>query len=301
VFWGEFGYSGGKFGGDDDGQLWWASDVPNLHIHNALWASVVSAAAGGPMQWWWHEFDDHDAYLELAPIRRFVDRLPLLARRWASLPLTAHLPPSTTLQAETCNASAARVGFHFPPSQGAVLAHYDGGIASACAQRCCSNVDCDGWIFTTNQTGDFPPCVHGGLCCWLKQGVASLVPQANCTAEIVTRPTRLTLRGRVMVGAPDAGQGQGQGQQGNAITAVGWLYNTAHTWKQQSTTAGKAAVVGVEVDVPGMASGSYMVHVVNTTTGNDITTMTLAVGTDEILPCTLPSFVGDIAFLAERV
>ena len=62
------------------GTEWWREDAANVHLHNALWASAVSTAAGGPAHWWWNEFDDHDAYTELLPVRRFVDRLPAAKR-----------------------------------------------------------------------------------------------------------------------------------------------------------------------------------------------------------------------------
>ena len=28
-------------------------DPAGIHLHNALWASVMSGAAGSPMPWWW--------------------------------------------------------------------------------------------------------------------------------------------------------------------------------------------------------------------------------------------------------
>ncbi|MFH1024535.1 MAG: DUF5060 domain-containing protein [Planctomycetota bacterium] len=64
----EYGYSG-----SGSTSLLNAKDPEGIHLHNALWATALSGAAGAAMPWWW------DSYIEpngldrlLAPLARFL-------------------------------------------------------------------------------------------------------------------------------------------------------------------------------------------------------------------------------------
>lgn len=143
-FLGEFGIN---TDGSTDGTTWWTNDSANVHVHNALWVSAVSATAGGAMHWWWHEFDDHDAYKEFAPVRRFVNMIPLLNHSWTAFTLTPTRPRALP---GMCNTTAIPES-HFDTAVGTVVSHSLGTDASACEQACCLNMACDGWVFTTSQ------------------------------------------------------------------------------------------------------------------------------------------------------
>eukprot|EP00038_Savillea_parva_P025264 m.46951 g.46951 ORF g.46951 m.46951 type:complete len:805 (+) comp6825_c0_seq1:178-2592(+) len=187
-FWGEFGLN---TNGPDDGTAWWTQDASNMHVHNALWASMVSGAAGGAMHWWWHEFDDHDAYREFAPVRAFVSRLPLLNHTWGAFQLSqanngSAPTPSPPSPPVSCN-TTAYPSSHFDTSVGTVVSNALVLNATACRTLCCHNTQCDGWVYTTHQIKSArPPCVLGGPCCWLKSGVGvmDLEPLVNCTAGV---------------------------------------------------------------------------------------------------------------------
>ena len=166
VFWGETALSAG---GSTDAAIWWKDDVGSVHLHNALWASVVSTAAGGAMHWWWHEFDDHNAYQHFVPVRRFVERLPLLQRRWLHVPISRS---NGTVPSPDRSCTLPSQPGHFPTSEGHVIANFADESAAICQQHCCANKQCTGWIFTTYQTvSTRAPCEIGRPCCWLKAGV----------------------------------------------------------------------------------------------------------------------------------
>ncbi len=62
----------GEFGID-----WQFNEYPNdpegLHLHNALWASVVSGSAGTAMTWWWDVYvEPRNLYHHFAPVAAFV-------------------------------------------------------------------------------------------------------------------------------------------------------------------------------------------------------------------------------------
>ena len=153
MFWGETALSAG---GSNDAIIWWRDDVASVHLRNALWASVVSTAAGGAMHWWckrhdtagiWvaffqecqryllstgHEFDDHNAYQHFAPVKRFVDRLPLLRRHWRHTPIWRS---NESLPERSC--SLPSEPGHFPKSEGHVITNFAGGNPETCQQHCC--------------------------------------------------------------------------------------------------------------------------------------------------------------------
>jgi hypothetical protein len=62
----------GEFGID-----WQMNEYPNdpegLHLHNALWASLVSGSAGTAMTWWWDNYvEPRSLYHHFAPVAAFV-------------------------------------------------------------------------------------------------------------------------------------------------------------------------------------------------------------------------------------
>ena len=233
-----------------------------------------------------------------------------------------------------CNRSAA-AGHHFPLNQGRAIAHFRGGNASWCQQQCCGTATCTGWIFTTAQTGrasTVAPCNLGGACCWLKSGVTSMEPAANCTAGLSrpTPPPEVAVGGMAMVGATLQRAGGTTATARSAtsqhrehvptaaaprnVTAAVWLYNTAHTWKLQPSGAAHAVVGPVVVDLAHMAAcgdgdgagasarGCYTARVFNTTDGAQIAALQglPTTGPDSTVSFTLPPFVGDVAILVER-
>ena len=48
----------------------------------------------------------------------------------------------------------------------------------ACSDRCCADSNCQAWVFVTTlqAPGSEDQCVHGGSCCWLKNGVPAESP-----------------------------------------------------------------------------------------------------------------------------
>ena len=54
-------------------------DKEGLHLHNALWSSALSGAAGAPMHWWWDNYvDPNDLYYHFAALSAFCKGI-----RWA--------------------------------------------------------------------------------------------------------------------------------------------------------------------------------------------------------------------------
>eukprot|EP00041_Stephanoeca_diplocostata_P017045 m.339087 g.339087 ORF g.339087 m.339087 type:complete len:724 (+) comp20575_c0_seq4:99-2270(+) len=296
VFWGECGLS---TKGNEDGALWWSVDPESVHLHNALWASAVSTAAGGCMHWWWHEFDDHDAYSAFAAVAKFMGQLPLRDRYWDAMDLniSSAQPPQPP---RACNASVAHANSHFPTDQGHVLASLPQiASASACQQKCCSNVACTGWVYTTSQPASTGHCAKGAPCCWLKAGVVSLAPAPNCTAGRVARPGTNAYVGAVMVGHRVGT---------NADVAAVWVraeWSTWHTGGGGNASAAPADPVSSDVRVTlpaALQAGTYTVTAFNTTTGNAIAVDRVDVAASWIhrSVVNLPPFKRDIAIIVER-
>ena len=224
------------------------------------------------MHWWWHEFDDHDAYQEFTPVRRFVDRIDLIHQTWTPIAVAAAQCAPTDTNA--CSA-AGRVGYHFPLDQGEVLAAYAGKTTGSawCEQQCCALKPCDGWIFTPGH-------------CYLKGGVTSIEPEPNCTAGLKIRQP--VYRAMAMVGTAN---------NQNQTVAV-WLSNAVHIWGSQNTAAGKAQMPPTEVKIGFVSAGSYNVEIVSTSDGSTISSDQISVGAAGVLSISFPSFVGDVAALA---
>jgi hypothetical protein len=307
-FWGEFGLSNN---GTTDGTLWWTSDATNVHVHNAMWGSAVSGAAGGAMHWWWHEFDDHNAYTQFAPVRAFMNRVDVLGRRWTFFDAspsngTAPTPP------HACNTTALPQ-MHFDTRVGTTVDHFVAENASGCQAACCSNAACDGWVYTTSQPkGNFPPCVERGRCCWLKEhvGYADLEPSANSTAGVergagpLPKWTASGIRGRAYPPTVHASVGArfaGTVAPSAAIndTVAMWVRNPAHTWQRQHLASAGVVVGPVELAIPLMAPGHYSVIVVDTSSGAVVQTRDVAVlPGNNTLVVVVPPFKYDCAIVA---
>eukprot|EP01047_Picozoa_sp_COSAG01_P011736 COSAG01_NODE_516_length_16026_cov_63.502857_10_plen_381_part_00 len=271
VFWGETALSANA---SVDATKWWAEDSQNVHLHNALWASAVSMAAGGAMHWWWHEFDDHNAYREFAPVRKFTDMLPLLDRTWSHHPV---LQSNGTLPRRSC-ALPAHPNSHFPVSEGHALANSEGGDPARCQQLCCQNTACDGWIFAQRQViSAGRNCTLGQPCCWLKAGVASIAPLANCTAGFMhtsMQPGNWQVTGGALVGA----------SRDHNDTAGIWLKNVAYTWQKQDSAAANQLVGPVHIQLPGfVANSKFTISMIDTSTGDVTSTQSATAGAHGLL------------------
>lgn len=281
-FWEEFGLSAA---GPTDGTTWWTRDAANVHVHNAMWASAVSGAAGGAMHWWWHEFDDHNAYLEFGPVRTFVNRLPLLNRTWIFIDSTPETPQAR------CNTTAIPSA-HFNTAAGKVLDHFVATDAVSCEQACCNLPECDGWVYTTSQVkGSFAPCQVGGKCCWLKEnvGAADILPFANTTAGVERGVLPWSASGII-----------GHGQSLKNDTFAMWLRNPSHTWEGQQSAEAQATIGPISIPIPNMQPGSYLIEIIDTTNGNVSTSLNVVVGVDEILVVPTPPFKRDCALFGTR-
>jgi hypothetical protein len=74
----EFGYhpSGGT---NRRNQL----DRNGIHLHNALWASCLSGAAGAPMLWWWDNYvDPSNLYYHYRALGRFLAGVDWIRQPW---------------------------------------------------------------------------------------------------------------------------------------------------------------------------------------------------------------------------
>lgn len=300
VFWGETGFSGGAHGGDINGSLWWTADAPSVHLHNALWGSVVSTAAGGAMHWWWHEFDDHNAYLEFSPVRKFVDQIPLLSRRWESTAISPIQPGPSAI----CSKAPGQIGYHFDTKIGHVLKNFncDNNQTRSvdwCHQQCCDVEGCDGWVFTKNQTGSTSgTCKLGGRCCWLKAGVNELVPGPTSCTSGLARKMSASVSGMVMKGYNPNNHTQTQLTVLADIFAM-WVRNTAHTWRNQFTGAGSQEIESLPMVLSSIRPGNYNILVFNTTDGSTVSSIQAVANTTCFLSFQLPSFVSDVAVIGK--
>ena len=52
-------------------------DTEGVHLHNGLWSSVMTGAAGTAMLWWWGIYvEPNDLYYHFAAVAKFVDAVP---------------------------------------------------------------------------------------------------------------------------------------------------------------------------------------------------------------------------------
>lgn len=77
-------------------------DTEYIHLHNALWASVMSGLAGTVCHWFWDDIHQRDLYRHYLPIRRFVADVP-----WT----TGQLRDTSA----TCNGGVQVVGLQGEP------------------------------------------------------------------------------------------------------------------------------------------------------------------------------------------
>lgn len=83
----EFGIRSHESTSDKDPEGW--------HIHNALWAGVMSGCAGAPMPWWHESYiEPLDLYFHFTSIGRFVAGMAMDQARWRPLeaPVVAYAP-----------------------------------------------------------------------------------------------------------------------------------------------------------------------------------------------------------------
>jgi len=58
-------------------------DSQGIHLHNALWASALSGAAGAPMLWWWDNYvDTNDLYYHYRSLGRFLADVDWTGQPW---------------------------------------------------------------------------------------------------------------------------------------------------------------------------------------------------------------------------
>lgn len=238
------------------------------------------------MHWWWHEFDDHNAYQHFYPVRKFVDRLPLLQRRWFHIPISRS---NGTVPKRSCTLPS-QAG-HFPKGEGHVIANFADVDPETCQQRCCNDTRCQGWIFTTYQIiSTHAPCEMGHPCCWLKAGVGDIEPLPNCTAGLMSRRAQAgtwQIQGGAMLGETGGGQSD---------TAAIWLHNAAHTWRTQHSPAAMQLVGPVAVTLPFSPGKLVTVSLVDTHTGAITRNTTLTVESGG-LQLHFEPFVEDVAAL----
>lgn len=69
----------GEFGLAEDNwqrSRYMKGDRELVHLHNALWASAMSGAAGTTLFWWWELLDPMDAYAQYRPLAGFLKGVP---------------------------------------------------------------------------------------------------------------------------------------------------------------------------------------------------------------------------------
>ena len=77
------------------------------------------------------------------------------------------------------NATDVRDGYNL---QAVDISHGKADSASTCAARCCAEVQCVGWTFSSYQPHSTAQCAAGAKCCWLKSGRSTFVGKTNCTS-----------------------------------------------------------------------------------------------------------------------
>ena len=61
-------------------------DKLGIHLHNALWASCLSGAAGAPMLWWWDDYvEPNDLYYHYRALGRFLKDVEWPAHPWVAV------------------------------------------------------------------------------------------------------------------------------------------------------------------------------------------------------------------------
>ena len=61
-------------------------DRTGIHLHNALWASCLSGAAGAPMLWWWDNYvGPNDLYYHYRALGRFLEGVDWTGQPWRPL------------------------------------------------------------------------------------------------------------------------------------------------------------------------------------------------------------------------
>jgi len=61
-------------------------DKLGIHLHNALWASCLSGAAGAPMLWWWDNYiEPNDLYYHYRALGRFLAGVEWPAHPWVAV------------------------------------------------------------------------------------------------------------------------------------------------------------------------------------------------------------------------
>lgn len=61
-------------------------DRTGIHLHNALWASSLSGAAGAPMLWWWDDYvEPNDLYYHYRALGRFLEGVDWPGQPWEAI------------------------------------------------------------------------------------------------------------------------------------------------------------------------------------------------------------------------
>jgi hypothetical protein len=68
-------------------------DKEGVHLHNGLWSSVMSGAAGTAMLWWWGNYvHPNDLYYHFAAVARFVEGVPWTTTGFRAAKVTTSSP-----------------------------------------------------------------------------------------------------------------------------------------------------------------------------------------------------------------
>jgi len=71
-------------------------DPEGVGLHNGIWATTTTGAAGAALNWWWERIDALDLYRQYPPLKAFVEGVDWPREGFAPVQAAVQAPPSKT-------------------------------------------------------------------------------------------------------------------------------------------------------------------------------------------------------------
>jgi Secretion system C-terminal sorting domain len=309
----------GEFGLGPDGSVLAVNDPNGVHIHNAIWGSLLGGGMGSAMTWWWDNYiNPQNLYYHFKPLAAFTALVNLKDDNYKQTTVSTAgggtsdiiVTPGANFGAATSSSFTINADGSMTPGPGQLGQYLFGSVFNTQYHNPPS------FTVTYPVSGQFKVITGSGIGTSPQINIyvdgVELLSQAatinttytvNVTAgshvikvdNLGTDWTTISNYTFTNIGSPVSAYVL---KSADTYKAAGWLLNSKYNWQYlQANGAMPPAITGSNVNITGMHNGNYTVSFYSTGTGDLLSTSAIAVA-GGTLTIPLPDIAWDIAFTA---
>ncbi len=279
----------GEYGLYGDGRQTASSDPNGIHLHNVLWASLFSGAAGSAMTWWWDNYvAPRDLYYHYAGLSKMASGLDFAAARYQPAPATveggpledAVFPPGAGFGAVTASQFTIDGSGAMTPGLNALGSYLFGTVWNTQLRNPPAfsvryPVTGQFKVRTGGSTGQNPVLVikiDGQEAlrqpASVNQTYAVNVPPGQHRIEVDNQGTDWMQVAEYIFEKTGRALNAYLLQSADRQHATGWLHRKAYNWQFVRTNGAPTPASGVQLLIPGLRTGLYQVEWFDCRTGD---------------------------------